>query len=135
MDCALVGAKRVELHDFLDAWLRAYSCCIYIKIHCHNNSFVTSLVTFKSKVSLIKLLSIPEMEFSFGFYFTGSFGVLAVIELPSIYYLSDFIVELPCVHENGKPSGTFVSKRLDKVQKLVNVPCWHYLESMEIYSI
>ena len=57
------------------------------------------------------------------------------IEMPSIYSLSDSIVELPCVHGNGKPIDTFVRKRLDEVQKLVNVTCWHYVESMEICSI
>ena len=40
----LVGAKCVELHGFSDALLRAYGCGVYIKIYCHDNSFVTSLV-------------------------------------------------------------------------------------------
>ena len=145
------------------------SCCIYIKIHCHNNSFVTSLVTFKSKVSTIKLLSIPELEFRFGFYFTGSYRVFVIhwdvinlflvrfcsrvtlcpwdfisqvlmeflpfIEMPSIYYWSDSVVELPCVHGNGKPSDIHVRRRLDEVQKLVNVTWWYYVESMEIWLI
>ena len=75
---ALVGAKRVELRGFVGAWLGAYSCSIYIKIHCHNNSFVTSLITFKSRVSPTKLLSIPELEFSIGSYFTGSYEVFVI---------------------------------------------------------
>lgn len=76
----LVGAMHVEFRGFLDGWLRAYSCWIYIyiKIHCHNKSFVTSLVTFKTNVSPIKLLSIPELDFSFGFYFTVLYGVFAI---------------------------------------------------------
>ena len=142
---------------------------LHYRIHFHNNSFVTSIVTFKSKVSLIKLLSIPKLEFRFGFYFTSSYGVFAIhwdainlilvrfhsrvtlcpwnfvsqvhmeflpfIEVPSIYYWSNFIVELPCVLGNGKPSDTDVRRRLDEVQKLVNVTWWHYVESMGICLI
>ena len=76
----LVGAMHVEFRGFLDGWLRAYSCWIYIyiKIHCHNKSFVTSLVTFRTNASPIKLLSIPELDFSFGFYFTVLYGVFAI---------------------------------------------------------
>ena len=33
----LVGTKRVEPHEFLDAWFGAYVCCISIKIYCHDN--------------------------------------------------------------------------------------------------
>ena len=60
---------------------------------------------------------------------------LPFIEIPSIYYWSDSIVELPCVHGNGKPSDTYVRRRLDEVQKLVNVTWWYYVESMEIWLI
>ena len=130
----LVGAKPVKLCGFLNAWLGAYSCCIYIKIHCHSNSFVTSLITFKSRVSPIKLLSVPELEFSFGFYFTGSYGLFVIHWGLIVYYWSDSMFELPWVYGNGKPSNTYVRKRLDVVQKLVDVTCWHYVESMEICS-
>ena len=74
----LVGAKLVELRGFLNAWRGAYSCCVYIKIHCHSNSFVTLLIPFKSRVSPIKLLPVPELEFSFGFYSTGSYGLFVI---------------------------------------------------------
>ena len=59
---------------------------------------------------------------------------LSFIEVSSVYYWSDSTLELPWVDGNGKPSNTYVRKRLDVVQKLVDVTCWRYVESMEICS-
>ena len=62
----LVGAKCVEQHGFSDALIGAYDCCIYIKIYCHDDSFVTLLVRSKARVSPIKPLSIPKLELQGG---------------------------------------------------------------------
>ena len=59
---------------------------------------------------------------------------LSFIEVSSVYYWSDSMFELPWGYGNGKPSNTYVRKRLDVVQKLVDVTCWRYVESMEICS-
>ena len=59
---------------------------------------------------------------------------LSFIEVSSVYYWSDSMLELPWVYGNGKPSNTYVRERLDVVQNLVDVTCWHYVESMEICS-
>ena len=60
---------------------------------------------------------------------------LSFIKMPSMYYWLDSIVELPCVLGNGEPSDTYVRRRQDEVQKLVNVTWWYYVESMEIWLI
>ena len=59
---------------------------------------------------------------------------LSFTEVSSVYYWSDSMVELTWVYGNGKPSNTYVRKRLDVIQKLVDVTCWQYVESMEICS-
>ena len=59
---------------------------------------------------------------------------LSLTEVSSIYYWSDSTVELPWVYGNGKPPNTYVRKRLNAVQKLVDVTCWYYVEFIEICS-
>ena len=47
----LAHALKLELHEFSDSSLKAYGCCVYIKIIHLDGTVTTSLVTSKSRFS------------------------------------------------------------------------------------
>ena len=52
----------VQLHGFSDASEEVYTAVIYLRMTNTEDNIHTSLVTFKTKVSPIKKLTIPRLE-------------------------------------------------------------------------
>ena len=53
---------NIQLHGFSDASLRAYGCCVYLRIEHKSGIVKCNLVSAKSRVSPIKKQSIPRLE-------------------------------------------------------------------------
>ena len=53
---------NIQLHGFSDASLRAYGCCVYLRIEHKSGIVKCDLVSAKSRVSPIKKQSIPRLE-------------------------------------------------------------------------
>ena len=53
---------NILLHEFSDASLRAYGCCVYLRIEHKSGIVKCDLVSAKSRVSPIKKQSIPRLE-------------------------------------------------------------------------
>ena len=54
--------KEAELHVFYDASSKAYAAVAYWRFSLINGSFHTALITSKSRVALLKVMSIPRLE-------------------------------------------------------------------------
>lgn len=55
-------AKLTELHGFADASQQAYGACVYLRTSSNISEFKVHLIAAKSRVSPIKVLSIPRLE-------------------------------------------------------------------------
>ena len=51
----------VELHGFADASVKAYGCCIYMRVKYVDGSVVSCLVCAKSRVAPIKKMAVPRL--------------------------------------------------------------------------
>jgi len=58
----ITEAKYIELHEFCDASQLAFGACIYLRYIDANNSCFTQLVCAKSRVALLKTITIPSLE-------------------------------------------------------------------------
>ncbi|XP_037944367.1 uncharacterized protein LOC119677170 [Teleopsis dalmanni] len=52
---------KCDIHGFADASIRAYGCCIYVRIH-DSNGIHSELLTAKSKVAPLSTKSVPRLE-------------------------------------------------------------------------
>ena len=53
---------NIQLHEFSDSPLRAYGCCVYLRIERNSGNIKCDLVSAKSRVSPTKKQSIPRLE-------------------------------------------------------------------------
>ena len=83
----LNSVNRVELHGFSDVSIGTYVSCIYIRITGQDRLIHSSLVTSKSRVSHIKPMSIPKLEFQ-GVTLLGHVIMQFHSELPSFIHTS-----------------------------------------------
>ncbi|KAH7958786.1 hypothetical protein HPB49_005075 [Dermacentor silvarum] len=59
----LYGAvEKVELHIFVDASLKAYGACAYLRTVDDGGNTATSLIVAKSRVAPTKILTLPKLE-------------------------------------------------------------------------
>lgn len=54
--------KAADIHVFVDASLKAYGACAYLKASDTNDHVVTSLIMAKSRVAPMKALTLPKLE-------------------------------------------------------------------------
>ena len=124
----LVSIKRLELHEFSDASISAYGCCIYIWITGQDGSTHSSLVISKSRVSPIKQMSIQKLALQ-GATFSGHVIIQVHSELSSFIHFSpihswcDFMIVLHWLNSDSKKPDVFVGTRVEEVHKSVNADC------------
>lgn len=58
----LSNANQVQLHGFADASQSAYGACCYIRTRDTTGNCKTQLLISKSRVALIKAISLPRLE-------------------------------------------------------------------------
>lgn len=56
------AVKEAELHIFVDASLKAYGACAYLRAFDEAGNSATSLIVAKSRVAPIKTLTLPKLE-------------------------------------------------------------------------
>ena len=110
----LNSAKRIELHGCSDISMGAYSCCIYICITGQNGWNHSSLVTSKSRVSPIKQMSIPKLEYQ-GTTLLAHVMIQVHLELPSLIHCwCDSMTVLQWLNGDGKKQEVFVRRSLKR---------------------
>ena len=57
-----LSIKRAELHHFSDAADKGYGQCSYLRVIDTNDNIMCSLVMAKSRVTAVKVVSIPRLE-------------------------------------------------------------------------
>ncbi|KRY15723.1 hypothetical protein T12_4546, partial [Trichinella patagoniensis] len=109
----------VELHIFGDASQVAYAACACIMVESINHHKSVSLVMAKSRVELIKQVSLPRLELM---------AALLCARLKK-YLERDLtlsIQEIPPVRWKS-----FVANRVQEIQESVSPQCWRYCPTKE----
>ena len=110
--------STVDIHMFGDASSKAYGTAAYIRY-----GDASHLLIAKSRVALIKLLTIPQLEL-LAATITARLHAHVVNKINSFLW-SDSQIVLGWIRSDQK-LPLFVSNRVAEIRKLTQVTCWNY---------
>ena len=93
----------IQLHGFSDTSELAYAETVYLRVEKSNNNVHTSLVMAKTRVALIKCLTIPRLQ-----HISNTLNIAP----EDIYAWTDSLVVLSWLQGNPRRFKTFVGNRV-----------------------
>lgn len=131
MSC-LGSTTRVEVHGFCDASSCGYGCAVYFRSISSNGQTECSLVAGKSRVSPLKIVSLPRLELCAAYlladlltFVISSYEKLLTID--AVYAWSDSQVTLAWILSSPHRWKTFVANRVARIQELIPSSSWKYV--------
>jgi len=124
----------VELHGFGDASPKAYGAAVYIRVIDSVGQVSSKLVISKSRVALIREVSLPRLELSAAVV-TARLLKFAVdilqIKMHRVVCLTDSMVTLHWIRRQSSCWKPFVAKRVSEIQLTWVPERWHYCASKQ----
>lgn len=129
----------VTLVGMGDASEKAYGCCIYSVVQTSPGHVLTSLITAKSKVSPLKIISIPRVELLAAVLLSKLMKLLVDtystrVKIDKVFCLSDSKVVLDWIRSPSYRWNQFVANRVAKIQENVSVESFHHIAGTENVS-
>ena len=124
---------RAELHNFSDASQTGYGQCSYLRlINISNEDVHCSLVMAKSRVTLLKTISIPRLELM-----TAVLSVKVACKLKieldysdlKLFFWTDSQVVLAYISNESRRFETFVANRVEEIRSKTDVDSWYYIHT------
>lgn len=132
---ALVKEPRIiEMHGFSDASERAYGCCIFLRSIDADGHIESHLLCAKSRVSPLKVLSLPRLELLGALLLSRLFAkcVEALkLNISQTFLWTDSTIVLCWIGNEPKAWKTFVANRVAEIQQHTRVNDWYYISSNE----
>lgn len=126
------SAVVIEIHIFCDASLSGYGTCVYFKSIDSCNQVIIRLACSKSRVSPLKVISIPRLELCgalLGAQLAQDVLKSIKIEVHNVYFWSDSTIALGWIASEPSKLKTFVSNRVAKIQELSNSSQWRHVDT------
>ncbi|GFT85210.1 integrase catalytic domain-containing protein [Trichonephila clavipes] len=122
----------IEIHGFADASERCYGAAVYCKSKTLKSETLVRLITSKSRVALIKSLTIPRLELCAAVLLAKLVKrVVAALQLETaeLYLWSDSMIVLEWLRKEPMDLKTFVQNRVAKIQELYPNQLWRHVPS------
>lgn len=126
--------KRVELHGFADASIKAYGACIYLKSILDNKKCQINLVCAKSRVAPLKQISLARLELCAAMLLAelvDRMKTILTISIDKYYLWSDSTIVLAWIRNPSYKWKTFVANRASEIQTITNIKDWRHVKSNE----
>ena len=126
--------KTVELHHFSDASQNGYGQCSYLRLMDDAESIHCSLVIAKSRVTLLKPVTVPRLELTAALVASKMGGVLLKeLEFDQIKetYWTDNKTDLGYINNDARRFHVFVSNRVQEIRERTSPAQWHYVGTKE----
>lgn len=124
----------IELHTFADSSETSYGACAYIRCKINYFEFSCRLVTAKSKVAPVRVVTLPRLELSAAVLACKIVEkVKKSLDLNSIkcYYWSDSTITLCWIKGSPDRWKKFVSNRVSYIQNKSNTEDWFHVKSSD----
>lgn len=123
-----------ELHGFADASTMAYAAVVYLRIVTGSNSVVISLLTAKSKVAPLKMLTVPRLELSAALLLSRLLNfVIEALKMskPTCYCWTDSTITLNWLRQPPSHWKTFVANRVAEIQTQIPHAIWRHVPTRD----
>lgn len=125
-------ACKIEIHGFSDASTKAYAAVVYTRIEFTDGTIKISLISGKTKVAPIKVISTPKLELcgcvllsSLATKIAKAFGLKEL----DTYLYSDSTVCLAWITSHPNHWNVFVANRITEIQQLTNTQSWNFVDT------
>ncbi|XP_056637670.1 uncharacterized protein LOC130445807 [Diorhabda sublineata] len=118
---------EIQIHGFCDASMEAYGACVYIRSVDKNGCVKISLNSGKSKVALLKSLTIPRLKLSGALvlvHLVERIKTCMSVKFDAIFLWCDSTVVLNWISTSPHLLQTFVSNRVAQIQEKTDVSDW-----------
>jgi hypothetical protein len=125
---------KKELHYFSDASDDGYGQCTYLRLIDVDGNVQTSLVIAKSRVTPLKLMTIPRLELNAACVSVRIAEVLRrELKYEDIeeYFWTDSKVVLGYIFNEVKRFKTFVANRVAQIRRKTSTNQWHYISTKD----
>lgn len=126
------GSRRVELHGFSDASMRAYGAVLYIRSIAEDGSVNVDLVASKSRVAPLKSLTIPRLELCGARLLaelTGKVVSAMNVQFDEVKLWCDSQIVLCWLKKSPAALNVFVANRVAAILESTNIHQWQYVRS------
>lgn len=127
----------ISLVGFADACEKAYGGVVYTRI-CLDGQVSVSLVVAKSRVTPLRVVSIPRLELmailllaKLMRFLIDNFSAHKQVHLENIFAFSDSMVALSWINASPHRWKTFVANRVARVQELLPTSHWYHVKGVE----
>lgn len=120
--------KHIEMHGFADASVSAYGACMFIRTLNENNEYHVHLLTAKSRVTPLKMITIPRLELCAAHLLSKlAHKVMTIlnIELEQVYLWPDSIITVSWIRGSPSTWKTFVANRVSEIHDLSSNNNWY----------
>ncbi|XP_074109256.1 uncharacterized protein LOC141534015 [Cotesia typhae] len=128
------NTKQLQLHGFCDASEKAYGACIYLRVTDPQGKIQVLLVCAKSKVALLKTITIPRLEL-YGAQLLSSLIKATIaaskITFDKIHYWTDSTIVLNWLNTSPHQLKTFASNRVSDIQTKTDVKSWRHVPTKD----
>lgn len=122
----------IELHGFCDASNQAYAAVIYSRIINNKGEIYSSIITSKTKVAPIKVISTPRLELCGAVLLTKLMSKTIEsmkLENSTIKLWTDSTIVLAWIQNQPNKYKSFVANRVSEIQEKFNAKHWKYVPS------
>ena len=126
--------KTAELHVFCDASSKAYAAVAYWRFSLFDGSFHTALITSKSRVAPLKIMSIPRLELQAALLGTRLAKMIISehkFQITRRVFWSDSKTVLHWIKKDPRDFKIFVANRLDEIRNNSLVFEWKWVSTKE----
>ncbi|XP_046869284.1 uncharacterized protein LOC124461912 [Drosophila willistoni] len=127
--------KRIELHAFSDASIKAYAAVVYSRIVNQDSSIEVSLIAAKTRVAPLKQQSLPRLELCVALLLSR---LIASIKLAwkdlesTVYAWCDSTIVLAWLNHLPASLKTFIGNRTAEILEVIPRDSWRYVNTKQI---
>ena len=130
-----LNVSSVEFHHFADASTSGYCVCSYLRLVGINGKVSVTLVFAKSRVSLIKPVTVPRLELTAA-VLAARCSVMLEKEFKfgvsvKHFFYTDSTVVLGYISNSTRRYQVFVANRVGTIQSLTSVSQWSHVSGKE----